>query len=234
MNEYVSQRSEEPAGNSSNWSAMVDHTPLGWMKCREGARDFDIRGETTLSVRAGWRLASSGRGIAVGVVRPGKRELHATGKRVVVVAAESAMDSPEHTQRSAWSAQPTSKIFIDVTLLRRERSPERTVALGRFLDDGAIPIDNNLVERQHVPVALTRKNFLFVGSDAGGERAAVMYTLLGSCALNDVDPVVYLADVLPQLVRGVTPEQARELLPHRWKAARAPADIPPGPAAAEP
>ncbi len=108
------------------------------------------------------------------------------------------------------------------------------VALGRFLDDGAIPIDNNLVERQHVRVALTRKNFLFVGSDAGGERAAVMYTLLGSCALNDVDPVVYLADVLPQLVRGVTPEQARELLPHRWKAARAPADTPPGPPAAEP
>lgn len=97
------------------------------------------------------------------------------------------------------------------------------VALGRFLDDGAIPIDNNLVERQHVRVALTRKNFLFVGSDAGGERAAVMYTLLGSCALNDVDPVAYLADVLPRLVRGVSPEQARELLPHRWKAARAPA-----------
>jgi transposase len=107
------------------------------------------------------------------------------------------------------------------------------VALGRFLDDGAIPIDNNLVERQHVRVALTRKNFLFVGSDAGGERAAVMYTLLGSCALNDVDPVAYLADVLPRLVRGVTPEEARELLPHRWKAARAPADNPPGPAAAE-
>jgi len=95
------------------------------------------------------------------------------------------------------------------------------VALGRFLDDGAIPIDNGLVERQHVRVALTRKNFLFVGSDAGGERAAVIYTLLASCDLNDVDPVEYLVDVIPKLVRGVTLEQARELLPHRWKAARA-------------
>jgi len=94
-------------------------------------------------------------------------------------------------------------------------------ALGRFLQDGAIPIDNSLVERQHVRVALTRKNFLFVGSDEGGHRAAVIYTVLGCCALHDVDPVEYLADVLPRLARGVTREQARELLPHRWKAARA-------------
>lgn len=95
-------------------------------------------------------------------------------------------------------------------------------ALGRFLENGAIPIDNSLVERQHVRVAITRKNFLFVGSDEGGHRAAVIYTLLGCCALNDVDPVEYLADVLPRLAREeMTREQARELLPHRWKAARA-------------
>jgi hypothetical protein len=89
-------------------------------------------------------------------------------------------------------------------------------ALGRFLGDGAIPIDNSLVERQHVRVALTRKNFYFAGSDAGGDRAAVIYTLLGCCALNRVDPEPYLIDVLPRLVRGVTREEARGLLPHRW------------------
>jgi len=94
-------------------------------------------------------------------------------------------------------------------------------ALGRFLGDGAIPIDNNLVERQHVRVALTRKNFLFVGSDVGGDRTAVIYTVLGCCALNDVDPVEYIVDVLPRLTRGVTIDEARELLPHRWKATRA-------------
>jgi len=93
-------------------------------------------------------------------------------------------------------------------------------ALGRFIDDGSIPIDNSLVERQHVRVALTRKNYLFVGSDVGGDRAAVIYTLLGCCALNDVDPEEYLADVLPRLARGVTRDEARGLLPHRWKAAR--------------
>jgi transposase len=95
------------------------------------------------------------------------------------------------------------------------------VALGRFLDDGAIPIDNSLVERQHVRVALTRKNFLFVGSNAGGDRAAVMYTLLGCCALNQVDPVEYLVDVLPRLRGRMTIAEARELLPHRWKTTRA-------------
>jgi transposase len=95
-------------------------------------------------------------------------------------------------------------------------------ALGRFLEDGAIPIDNNIIERQHVRVALTRKNFLFVGSDAGGDRAAVLYTLLGCCALVDVDPEEYLADVLPRLAGGgISIEQARALLPHRWKLRRA-------------
>jgi hypothetical protein len=98
-------------------------------------------------------------------------------------------------------------------------------ALGRFLQDGAIPIDNSLVERQHVRVALTRKNFLFVGSDPGGERAAIIYTLLGCCAPNDVDPEQYLADVVPRLVRGVTRQEARELLPDRWKAARSSAAL---------
>jgi transposase len=95
------------------------------------------------------------------------------------------------------------------------------VALGRYIDNGAVPIDNTLVERQHIRVALSKKNFLFVGSDAGGERAAVVYTILACCELNRVDPVKYLADVLPLLARGVTEEEARDLLPHRWKAARA-------------
>ncbi len=59
-------------------------------------------------------------------------------------------------------------------------------------------------------------------SDPGGDRAAVIYTLLSCCALNDVDPEEYLADVLPRLARGgVTKAMARELLPHRWKVARA-------------
>jgi transposase len=93
-------------------------------------------------------------------------------------------------------------------------------ALRRFLDDGAIPIDNGVVERLHVRTALTRKNFLFAGSDAGGQRAAIAYSLLGSCELCEVNPVEYLGDVLPRLSRGVRLADVAELLPARWKAAR--------------
>ncbi len=94
------------------------------------------------------------------------------------------------------------------------------LALGRFLEDGVIPIDNGIVERLHVRAALTRKNFLFAGSDAGGQRAAIAYSLLGSCELCELNPVEYLGDVLPRLARGVRLADVAQLLPARWKAAR--------------
>jgi len=95
------------------------------------------------------------------------------------------------------------------------------VALARFLEDGVIPIDNGAVERLHVRAALTRKNFLFAGSDAGAERAAVAFTLLGCCKLVDVNPVEYLADVLPRLAtRRIRLCDMPALLPAAWKAAR--------------
>jgi transposase len=95
------------------------------------------------------------------------------------------------------------------------------IALQRFLQDGAIPIDNGIVERLHVRTALTRKNYLFAGSDAGAQRAAIAYTVLGCCQLAEVNPVEYLADVLPRLARGIRLADVANLLPARWKAARA-------------
>jgi transposase len=94
------------------------------------------------------------------------------------------------------------------------------VALGRFLEDGLIPIDNGIVERLHVRAALTRKNFLFAGSDTGGERAAIAYTILGCCRLADVNPVEYLTDILPRLARGLRLRDVSAMLPAAWKAAR--------------
>ncbi|MCI2811409.1 IS66 family transposase, partial [Eoetvoesiella caeni] len=69
-------------------------------------------------------------------------------------------------------------------------------ALVRYLDDGRIEIDNNTAERALRGVALGRKNYLFLGSDAGGERAATMYSLLGTAKLNDINPQAYLRHVL--------------------------------------
>ncbi len=73
---------------------------------------------------------------------------------------------------------------------------ERWTALTRFCNDGRIEIDNNAAERALRGVALGRKNYLFAGSDSGGERAAAMYTLIGSAKLNGIDPELYLTHVL--------------------------------------
>jgi transposase len=94
-------------------------------------------------------------------------------------------------------------------------------ALTRFLDDGEMPIDNGVVERLHRVPAITRRNFLFVGSHNGGHRAAVAYSILASCEMADVNPAEYLADVLPKLARGiVVARDVPAMLPAAWKAAR--------------
>ena len=69
-------------------------------------------------------------------------------------------------------------------------------ALTRYVDDGHIEMDNNAAERALRSVVLGRKNYLHFGSDAGGERAAVIYSLIGSCKLNGIDPYAYLRYVL--------------------------------------
>jgi transposase len=96
------------------------------------------------------------------------------------------------------------------------------IALTRFLDDGALPADNGVVERLHMMPALTRKAFLFAGSHAGGERAAIAYSILGSCDFAEVNPVEYLADVLPRLMREgiVVARDVPGLLPAAWKKGR--------------
>ena len=71
--------------------------------------------------------------------------------------------------------------------------------LVRFIDDGRIEMDNNAAERSLRGVALGRKNYLFAGSDAGGERAAAIYSLVGTAKLNGLDPEAYLRDVLTRI-----------------------------------
>jgi transposase len=90
------------------------------------------------------------------------------------------------------------------------------VALMRFLDEGAFPIDNGLVERLHRRPAIGRRNFLFVGSHAGGERAAIAYSILGTCRLLGLNPVTYLSDIVPTLARGVEREDIAALMPKAW------------------
>ena len=72
-------------------------------------------------------------------------------------------------------------------------------ALTRYCDDGRLEIDNNPAERALRAVTLGRKNYLFAGSDAGGERAAVIYSLIGTAKLNGLDPEAYLREVLTRI-----------------------------------
>jgi transposase len=95
----------------------------------------------------------------------------------------------------------------------------RWSGLARFLDDGRIEIDSNLVERTIRPLALNRKNALFAGSDGGGEHWAILASLIETCKLNAVDPQAYLADVFARLVAGHSINQLDQLLPWCWAAA---------------
>lgn len=90
--------------------------------------------------------------------------------------------------------------------------------LSRFLQDGSVPIDNNYIENQMRPWAIGRKNWLFVGSEQAGERAAVVMSLLQSAKLHGHDPWAYLKDVLTRLPTQIN-SRIEELLPHAWQRA---------------
>ncbi|NWN92970.1 IS66 family transposase, partial [Marinobacter adhaerens] len=128
-------------------------------------------------------------------------------------------------------AKPLADALHQWMLVHRQKVPDgsgtakaldyslkRWEALTRYLDDGAVPIDNNWVENQIRPWALGRSNWLFAGSLRSGQRAAAVMTLIQSAKLNGHDPYAYLKDVLTRL-----PTQKNnaidELLPHNWELA---------------
>jgi transposase len=88
-----------------------------------------------------------------------------------------------------------------------------------FLADGRICLSNNAAERQLRSVARGRKAWLFVGSDRGGQRAAMMFSLFGTARLNDVDPLAWFTDVLARIA-DIPQSRLHELLPWNWKAAQ--------------
>jgi transposase len=88
--------------------------------------------------------------------------------------------------------------------------------LLRFLNDGRIEIDSNIVERAIRPVALNRKNALFAGSDGGGEHWAILASLIETTKLNSIDPQACLAHILTRIANGHPISRIDELLPWTW------------------
>ena len=87
--------------------------------------------------------------------------------------------------------------------------------LTRYCEDGALVIDNNLSERMVRPIAIGRKNYLFLGSDNGGKAAAILYSIMASAKSNQVEPFAYVRDLLVQFSGNRSPDLS-DLLPDEW------------------
>jgi transposase len=145
---------------------------------------------------------------------------------------EGQFDGMDAPQRLAARQQLTAPLWKELHVwlkLERGRVPDggsiaaaidyslnSWSALTRHLDDGAVPIDNNFIERQIKPWAMGRKAWLFCGSELAGQRAAIVMSLVQSAKLNGHDPWAYLRDVLKRLPSHPN-SRIEELLPHRWQ-----------------
>jgi transposase len=139
---------------------------------------------------------------------------HAAGERREVrgTRARPLLDSLKQ-----WLEETLGKLSRKSdTALAVRYALSRWDALLRYCDDGRIEIDNNAAERSLRTVALGRKNYLFAGSDAGGERAAAIYSLIGTAKLNGLDPEAYLRRVLSRIADHPI-NRIEELLP--WNVA---------------
>ena len=145
---------------------------------------------------------------------------------------EGQLDGMDAQQRQAAREQLTRPLWKELHVwlqLERGRVPDGSsiaaaidyslnswTALTRHLEDGAVPIDNNFIERQIKPWAMGRKAWLFCGSELAGQRAAIVMSLVQSAKLNGHDPWAYLRDVLERLPSHPN-SRIEELLPHRWQ-----------------
>jgi hypothetical protein len=107
---------------------------------------------------------------------------------------------------------PKSEMAKAITYGRK-----RWTAQTRFLDNGRLEIDNNIAERAIRSIAIGRKNWLFAGSKAGGERAAAIYTVIETCKLNGVEPQAYIADVIAKIAGNWPAARWDELMPWNWR-----------------
>ena len=136
------------------------------------------------------------------------------------LTARQTQSAPLVAELEDWMRQERAKLSRHAEVAKAmDYMLKRWEAFTRFLFDGRICITNNAAERALRGIALGRKAWLFAGSDRGGERAAIMYGLIVTAKLNDVDPQAWLADVLKRLPDHPT-RRIDELLPWNWTASQ--------------
>ena len=133
--------------------------------------------------------------------------------------------------RASQSRPVLARLHRAMLLVRRRTLPQgllgqaidyalkRWEALIRFVDDGVLEIDSNLIENSIRPSALGKKNWLFVGHPGAGERSAVIYTLLGSCRRHGINPFDYLKDLFTRLP-GAKITEIHQFTPAEWAKAK--------------
>jgi transposase len=137
-------------------------------------------------------------------------------------AVRQELSAPLVADLEAWMREQRAKLSRGNDVAKAmDYMLKRWTVFTRFLDDGRICLSNNAAERGVRGVALGRKSWLFCGSDRGGERAAVMYSLIVTAKMNDVDPQAWLADVLARIAEHPA-QKLDELLPWNWQQLKEP------------
>ena len=139
---------------------------------------------------------------------PPERRRAIRAERTVPLLAD--LRSWMETERRRLSGKTDLAMALQYALSRCD-------ALARFTTDGRLAIDNNVAERALRGIAVTRKNFLFLGSNKGGERAAIICTALETARLNGIDPEAWLTNVLNQIARGRSQLDLDPLMPWNWR-----------------
>ena len=118
----------------------------------------------------------------------------------------------------AWLARRTSLSRPSSQFLRQSGQVllNNWQELNNYLLDGELRIDNNLAEQEMKTVAINRKNWLFLGSDNGGERAEVLLSIVSTCKRHQVNPWDYLYDIIVRLTEDPN-QDLKQLLPNNWK-----------------
>jgi hypothetical protein len=137
------------------------------------------------------------------------------------LAARAAQSAPLLADIEAWMREERARLSRHAPVAKAmDYMLKRWEGFARFLEDGRICLTNNAAERALRGLALGRKSWLFAGSDRGGDRAALMYTLIITAKMNDVDPQAWLADALARIAQHPA-QRLDELLPWYWKKTKA-------------